>query len=66
MMLPQDVAAKLSVREFTKLCGIVETKFKQKFGIVSINRGGINPRSDNKLTAVIELDDKTRHTISLD
>jgi hypothetical protein len=58
-MTPQEIAMKLGVKEFTTLCAKVEKRYHKKFGIIKITR------DKGTVTAEIELEDKTRHEISL-
>lgn len=57
-MLPNEIAKKLSINEYTKLCQKVEEDYHQKFGIIDIvRRDGI--------LVTVELNDKTQHRIQL-
>lgn len=58
-MTPAQIAQNLGVREYVKLCSLVEANFKQKFGVLTVNR------SPSGVTVVIALADDTRRTVSL-
>lgn len=57
-MKPQEIAQQLTIREYTQVCERVEKSYAQKFGIISI------VRNDEAIVLVVELQDKTRHTLS--
>lgn len=58
-MSSQDIATHLGVDEYTRLCTVVEDKYHQKFGVISIE-------VRNKYTSVtVALEDNTHHVIVL-
>ena len=59
IMLPQEVAEKLSIIEYTKLCEKVENKYHQKFGVVDVERHNFGT------VVVVELDDHTQYRVKL-
>lgn len=56
---PAQIAQKLGVNEFTKLCSKVEEKYKQGFTVVKIER------AKDQVDVEISLDDHTNHTVVL-
>jgi hypothetical protein len=56
---PAQIASKLGVNEFTKLCEKVEDRYKQGFKIVSVTR------SSNQIDVEVSLDDQTNHMVVL-
>lgn len=58
-MTPAQIARKLNIPQYSKLCAKVEQDFKQKFGVLSIQG------TPEGIKVIVELDDKTRHTVTL-
>jgi hypothetical protein len=58
-MTPTEIAKNLGTAEFTLLCAKVEKKWAQAFGVVKVHR------TRRKVVVEVELQDKTRHKVSL-
>ena len=56
-LLPQEIAAKMSVREYTLLVRDIEDLYHQKFGVVSIER------LKEGVLCVVELENDIQHTV---
>ena len=59
MLLPQEIAEKLTSEEYSTLLQIVEENWHQAFGVVNVDR------NRTWLSVVVELDDKTHHEVVL-
>lgn len=62
-MSPAEIAKHLGPMEYVDVCTEVERKYKQRFGVISVNRS--SGEKGKIVTVVVELEDKTRHTVNL-
>lgn len=58
-LLPQEIAERLGPGEYTKLCGLVEKRYKQAFSVISIKR------TKGLIVAVVELADKQQVRVTM-
>lgn len=57
MMQPSEIADKMSLREYTKLCSDMEGLYHQKFGVVSVER------VKHGALVIVELENNIQHTV---